>query len=153
MTVSIFAAAKYLAKRSNWSLSNLELQKLLYLSHMFYMGRHNGEPLVAGNFEAWDYGPVHPDLYRRARIFGSDDVQNIFHEVSDLEPGSPEAAILDEAYDSIGNAGPGRLVNATHRKDGAWERAYIPGARHCVIPNGDILREYQELDGAADAAA
>lgn len=38
MTVSVLAAAKRLAQRSNWSLSNLELQNILYLAHMFYMG-------------------------------------------------------------------------------------------------------------------
>lgn len=153
MAVSVLSAAKHVARRSDWSLSNLELQKILYLAHMFYLGRTGGQPLIAGNFEAWDYGPVHPDLYRRARIFGSEDVQNIFQESPDVPDGTPEGEILNEAYDSLGKAGPGRLVNATHRKNGAWEKAYIPGLRHCVIPNADILREYQELDEAADAAA
>jgi uncharacterized phage-associated protein len=127
-------------------LSNLELQKLLYLAHMFYLGRTGGEPLVPGYFEAWDYGPVHPDLYQRAKIFGSDPVENIFH--ANAEPTGPELAILDEAYDSLGRSGPGRLVNATHRRGGAWDRNYHPGIRHCVIPNQDILSEYQGLNDA-----
>ncbi len=148
MTVSVFSAAKHLAERSGWSLSNLELQKLLYLAHMFYLGRA-GEPLVHGQFEAWDYGPVHPDLYHKAKIFGSDSVQNIFHSIADL-PDIAERAIIDEAYASLGNAGPGRLVNATHRKNGAWDKAYSPGVRHCVISNKDILTEYHELNGGND---
>lgn len=145
MTISVLSAAKHLAKRSGWTLSNLELQKILYLAHMFHLGRNNGEPLVRGLFEAWEYGPVHPDLYRKAKIFGSDPVENVFHGIAEIGVGS-EQAILDEAYDSLGNAGPGKLVNATHRKGGAWETNYIPGVRHCVIPNEDILREYQGLD-------
>ena len=74
MTVNVLNAAAHLIERSNQSLSNLELQKLLYLAHMFYMGRYDGEPLVHGEFEAWDYGPVHPTLYQRARTFGSNPV-------------------------------------------------------------------------------
>lgn len=151
MSVSVLSAAKHIAQRSGWSLSNLELQKIIYLAHMFFLGR-TGQPLVNGSFEAWDYGPVHPDLYRRARIFGSDKVQDIFHDVPPIPPGD-ERAILDEAYDSLGHAGPGRLVNATHRRGGAWENHYIPGVRHCIIPNEAIQREYVELDGPAPGYA
>ncbi|WP_352637249.1 type II toxin-antitoxin system antitoxin SocA domain-containing protein [Mesorhizobium sp. M0145] len=101
--------------------------------------------MVDGHFEAWEYGPVHPDLYQRLKIFGADRVDNIFYGIGDLNPG-PERAILDEACRDLGKLGPGRLVNATHRKDGAWAKNYIPGMRHCVIPNADILNEYRELD-------
>ncbi len=148
MTISVHSAAKRLASRSGWTLSNLKLQKILYLSHMFYLGRTDGEPLISGLFEAWDYGPVHPSLYHRAKIFGSDAVDNIFHDCHEPDKGQARD-ILDEAYDSLGQVGPGRLVNATHRKGGAWDANYIPGAKNCVIPNEDILMEYRELDDAA----
>ncbi|UCA46162.1 Panacea domain-containing protein [Pseudochrobactrum sp. XF203] len=143
MAVSVLSAAKHMAERSGWSLSNLELQKLIYLAHMFFLGR-TGEPLVNGHFEAWDYGPVHPELYRVARIFGRNKVENIFHNTPDL-PRGREQEILDEAYDNIGKVGAGRLVNATHRKDGAWERNYVPGERHSLIPTQHIIEEYQGL--------
>ena len=145
MTVPVFSAAKRLAKRSGWTLSNLELQKILYLAHMFHLGRTDGEPLVYGQFEAWDYGPVHPDLYHRAKVFGADPVEDIFYDVDEPSEGA-ERSVLDEAYDALGESGPGRLVNATHRVNGAWYANYIPGQRHCVIPNKDILREYRELE-------
>jgi uncharacterized phage-associated protein len=150
MAVSVLSAARAIGKRSDWTLSNLELQKIIYLAHMFYLGRTDGLALVFGQFEAWDYGPVHPELYRRARIFGSDPVQDIFDQSP--FPQGAEKVILDEAFDSLGSAGPGRLVNATHRKGGAWETHYAPGVRHCAIPNQDILAEYLALDGGADNA-
>jgi uncharacterized phage-associated protein len=121
------------------------MQKILYLAHMFELGR-TGNPLVHGSFEAWDYGPVHPELYHRAKIFGSDPVENIFTDARLPEEGTPECAIIDEAYGSLGNVGPGRLVNLTHRRGGAWETNYIPGARNIIIPNDDILKEYRELE-------
>lgn len=145
MAISVLSAAKRLGKKSNWSLSNLEMQKILYLAHMFFMGRNNGEPLIRGNFEAWDYGPVHPDLYHRVKIFGSDDVQDIFPNIEPPAKGSREREIIDEAYENLGDLGPGRLVNATHQPNGAWDQNYLPGKRHIIIPNEDILREYREL--------
>ena len=144
MTISILSAARRLGESSGWTLSNLELQKLAYLAHMFYMGRHSGEPLVHGHFEAWDYGPVHPDLYHRAKMFGSDYVQSfIFNGVSDAA--GREKEILDEAYRDLGHVKAGRLVSATHRCGGAWEINYRPGAKGVIIPNADILAEYATL--------
>jgi uncharacterized phage-associated protein len=143
MAISVLAAAKWLGQKSNWSLSNLELQKLIYLAHMFFLGR-TGKPLVSGVFEAWDYGPVHPTLYHVVKMFGARPVENIFGTVPDLEDGE-EKSILGEAYDVLGGVGASRLVAATHRKDGAWDKNYIPGQRHCIILNSDILHEYNNL--------
>lgn len=144
MTVLVISAAKHIAKRSGWALSNLELQKILYIAHMFHLGRTNGQPLVYGSFESWDYGPVHPDLYHKVKVFGSDPVQNVFHDTQDIE-NCPERDILDEAFDNFGNAGHGKLVSATHRFGGAWDLNYMRGAKHCLIPNEDILNEYERL--------
>jgi len=147
MTINVMSAAKRLAEKSNWCLTNLELQKIVYLAHMFYMGRNGGQPLVSGNFEAWDYGPVHPELYHRAKIFGSDKVKSfIFSNTPD--PSGSERAILDEAFASLGHVPAGRLVNATHRKGGAWEINYKPGVRGIIIPNSDIVSEYNNLGNA-----
>lgn len=150
MTIPVLSAAKRVAKRSGWTLSNLELQKIVYLAHMFHLGR-TGDPLVHGLFEAWDYGPVHPDLYHRVKVFGADPVGDIFYDAAEPAEGSPEREILDEAYDGLGDAGPGRLVNATHRPGGAWDANYIPGVRHCIIPNEDILSEYRGLENGTAA--
>ena len=83
MSISVSAAAKRLCERSGWSLTNLKLQKLLYISHMFHLGK-TGEPLVNGHFEAWDYGPVSPFLYHKVKVFGSSPVENIFHSTPDI---------------------------------------------------------------------
>lgn len=146
MTISVLSAARLLGLKSGWTLSNLELQKIIYLAHMFYLGRA-GQPLVAGNFEAWDYGPIHPSLYHRAKVFGSDPVGNVFHDAPNVPEGAARS-ILEEAYEKLGSAGPGRLVKATHRPNGAWAINYIPGVRGRVISNHDILAEYRMLSNA-----
>lgn len=140
MTVSPLAAAKRLCEKSGWSISNLELQKLLYIAHMFYLGR-TGAPLISGHFEAWDYGPVHPALYHRAKVFGSSPVRNVFRMAEELIAGD-EVDVLDETIASLSNAPPGKLVAITHWEDGAWAKHYSPGSRSAVIPNDDIRQEY-----------
>lgn len=38
MTVSVLSAAKTLAEMTDWNLSNLEMNKILYLAHMLRLG-------------------------------------------------------------------------------------------------------------------
>lgn len=60
MTVSSIDASKTLCELSGWQTSNLRLQKLLYIAHMYYMRGGKGD-LVRENFEAWKFGPVERD--------------------------------------------------------------------------------------------
>ncbi|MGL5446458.1 MAG: Panacea domain-containing protein [Rhabdaerophilum sp.] len=145
MTVSVFSAAKQLGETSSWSLTNLEMQKILYLAHMFHLGRTNGEPLVFGHFEAWDYGPVHPDLYHRLKIFGRSAVQDVFYDAVSLKAGA-ERDIINEAYEQLGHIGAGRLVSATHRPNGAWHTNYVVGSKGCLIQNSEILQEFRSAE-------
>lgn len=142
MSVSVFAAARRLCERSGWSISNLEVQKLLYIAHMLHLGRHN-KPLVPGHFEAWDYGPVHPKLYHHVKVFGSSPVKDVFHAFPS-EIDSAASRDIDETIDLLAGAPPGKLVAITHREDGAWAKHYIPGMRNIIIPNEDILEEYAD---------
>ena len=103
MTISVLEAAKYLGGRSRWSLSNLKMQKLIYIAHMFHLGIYKKE-LVHRFFEAWDYGPVHPDLYHYAKVFGADPVDNIFYSISNLKDEETEISILDAVEEQLGGA-------------------------------------------------
>lgn len=143
MTISILQAAKHLSEQVGWSLSNLKIQKILYIAHMHHLG-HYDTPLVQGLFEAWDYGPVHPTLYHRAKIFGSDPVGNIFRSFGILEEKRTEKRILDAAAEQLAGVSSAQLIATTHRKNGAWAKHYIPGAKGIEIPNEDILQEYRE---------
>ncbi|MDQ2080235.1 DUF4065 domain-containing protein [Xanthobacteraceae bacterium Astr-EGSB] len=142
MAVSALSAARTLCEMRDWTVSNLEIQKILYLAHMFHLGKTRGQPLVREDFEAWDYGPVLPEVYHRAKPFGSDRVRNVFHWVSALDAVSPEYATLKEASDATKGLSAGRLVAITHWDHGAWANAYRPGLRGAKITNAAILDEY-----------
>lgn len=132
--------AKYLCELSGWSLTNLKLQKILYLSHMVHLGTV-GTPLLGEKFQAWDLGPVLPGLYHEVKIFGNEPIQNIFYKVPDPSP--EVAAFLKRAWDALGKRSASQLVSMTHDNGGAWAKHYRPEARGVVIPDEDILAEYQ----------
>ena len=139
---SPLAAARHMCERSEWALTNLELQKMLYLAQMMYLGT-KGERLINGSFEAWDYGPVLPSVYSEVKAFGRGPIRflpSIFGR--SVEPSRAE--MLDDAYDQLSKKTAGQLVNITHWSKGAWARNYRPGVRGIVIPDDDIIREYRD---------
>lgn len=142
--MAIFAegAAKKICTLGSWNVTNLQLQKLLYLGHMIFMGRTNGAPLLCESFEAWDYGPVVPKIYRKVKMYGSCPVRDVFYTAGGVE-GTPEGQMLDQIIPPFLQLPASELVAITHWEDGAWARHYLPGARGVRIPNEDILQEYR----------
>lgn len=133
------------AAKTFWDLcggqvSNLSLNKLLYIAHMFYLGEH-GAPLASREFEAWDYGPVEPDLYHKLKAYGSEDVPDIFPVESYIND-SNEFNVITKVAEAVGHARPGKLVSITHWDNGAWSRVYEPGIKGLVIPDKYILEEF-----------
>jgi uncharacterized phage-associated protein len=145
MSIASASAARHICARGNWGVTNLALQKILYMAHMVHLGR-TGKRLVEAQFQAWDYGPVEPSLYRQVRIFGNKPIQDIFFWAPPIVAG-PEVSTLDEACDFLGQKSPGELVAMTHWQNGAWARHYVPGAKSIPIPDADIIAEYHARIG------
>lgn len=147
MAIDVLRAAKQLCKVSEWTLTNLELQKIIYLCHMQFMAEKD-KPLVEGEFQAWDYGPVHPVLYHRLKCFGANSIPKFaFKNVEDLDPNEyeDEIAILTEGAKSFPHPSGSTLVAITHREGGAWEKLYEHGVKGNVITDNYILEEYEDL--------
>jgi uncharacterized phage-associated protein len=146
MAVAANRAARAACEASGWCLSNLKLQKILYIAHMLRLAE---EPsgLIEEPFEAWDFGPVIPSLYHRAKVFGSGPVRNIFHGVAALDDATQRAVTF--AVNATSTWSAGALVAFTHSADGAWAKSYRSGLRGVRIPNRDILDEYHKRWGQA----
>lgn len=144
MAVSALSAAKTICELKNWDVTNLALQKILYLAHMYHLGCHSGAPLIFEDFEAWNYGPVVPELYRRMKPFGASKVGNVFHWIEPVKADTPEYKSLQAAVSGTRNLTAGQLVANTHRDDGAWATFYKPDVRGITIPNSAILNEYNQ---------
>lgn len=139
--MSTYRAAKTIWDLCDGRVSNLSMQKLLYLSHMMELGSGHG-PLASRPFEAWDYGPVEPDLYHKLKAYGGSKVPDIFYD-QPYTSDDPEYASIAEVVRQVGNATPRKLVAITHWEGGAWSRHYSAGRRGIQIPDSDILAEYQ----------
>ncbi|WP_298618718.1 Panacea domain-containing protein [uncultured Zoogloea sp.] len=142
MVVPALSAARSVCELKDWTVSNLELQKLLYIAHMFRLGEAQA-PLVAESFQAWDYGPVVPQVYRQVKGFGSGPIRNVFNWVPSVPPG-PELDTLRRTVDLTRGMTAGTLVAITHWPQGAWSKVYQPNTTGITIPNHLIAQEYEE---------
>ena len=143
MSIHALSAAKHLGVLSGWSKTNLDLQKILYIAHMIHLGEH-GKPLVKDHFQAQVFGPVHPVLYHKAKIFGAKPVRNIFRSIGDLDKNLSETNTLNRTYNVVSEFSGAKLVAITHCDYGAWAKNYKPDKMRNTIPNADILEEYNK---------
>ena len=143
MAARMSSVAKYICEKSDWTVSNLELQKLMYLAQMVYMGRYDGSKLFSSGFEAWDYGPVIPDLYHRLKGYGAESVPNVFDDALIFKDTDPRRQVMNDVCNKFLAFDAGQLVEITHWENGAWAKHYVPKARHIRIPDGDIWEEYK----------
>jgi uncharacterized phage-associated protein len=150
MTISYRDAVAFLCAKAGWSLTNLQIQKILYMADMNFVGQGKGR-LISEDFEAWDYGPVLPSLYRDCKPFGSKAVPNVFWGASDLN-GTQEGAILSLAWDMLKGKSAGELVETTHWQNGAWAKRYVPGVKCIKISTQDMINEYNARRSAKSAA-
>ncbi|ULH08245.1 Panacea domain-containing protein [Alcaligenes faecalis] len=141
MGMTAMQAAKHACEASGWTLTNLQLQKILYLAHMIYAGRHKKEMIDSESFQAWNYGPVLPSLYHAASAFGSKPVRNIFRSVP---PSTDRLAkeLIEEAVQNYADAPPFELVELTHDANSAWSKYFKDGRRGIEIPFSAVAQEY-----------
>ena len=151
MSISVFSAAEYICKRSNWSLSNLKLQKLLYFAQMVALGVY-GKEIISEDFQAWALGPVNSDLYHEAKIYGSDPVKTL-PAVIGPNPLGLSMRLLDQVLRSMGDKSVGELIRISHWPEGAWAKNYVKGDKSIVIPKEDMAEEYRKRKELMSASA
>jgi uncharacterized phage-associated protein len=142
MSIPLKDAASFVCERGSWKVSNLALQKILYLGQMVHLGR-NGTRLFDAGFEAWDYGPVIPQLYSMAKPFGDKPLPSLLFPRAQIR-NAPEYRILEECSVYGLSKTPGQLVAMTHWDSGAWAKHYRPGIKGIKIPDSDIANEYRD---------
>jgi uncharacterized phage-associated protein len=138
------------------TVTNLALQKIVYFCHVWSLIALGG-PLVRQKFEAWEFGPVLPYLYRafrnydRAPIVGratyidsTDGRQRIVGYDFDFETES----LLRETVEFYSRLRAGDLIELSHVEGGPWHLVWNhtgmvnPGMK---IDNTHILKFYSKV--------
>jgi uncharacterized phage-associated protein len=101
------------------SLSNLKLQKLMYYAQGVHLAMH-GSPLFPEAIEAWEHGPVVPELYHSFKQHGSEPIPP--DETFDPSELSQELRdMLNEVYAVYGQFSASQLRTMTH-DEAPWKQ-------------------------------
>ncbi|NUY80482.1 DUF4065 domain-containing protein [Flavobacterium sp. MAH-1] len=109
------------AKQDGQELSNMKLQKLLYIANGLYLAK-SGTPLIEDPIEVWPYGPVVREVYHRFKTYGNKEipVSNDIPEI-DLDIDSRDA--IEFALEISKRVSAIQLSNWTHKEGAPWTEA------------------------------
>lgn len=122
-------------------ISNLKLQKLVYYAQAYHLALY-GEPLFRDRIEAWEHGPVVPELYHAYKEYGAGNIPAP-HDFDAAEYHDETADLLDEVYDVFGQYSAWKLRNMTH-EERPWIEAYEGGEGNRVISHNSMREFYRD---------
>ena len=129
MTVAKYIVSK--CTREHTPVSNLQLQKILYFVQKESL-LYDGGPIFADEIEAWQFGPVVPNVYFHFSGFGA---MPIVMEYETPEFEEEEEELIDDVVARKKMLYPWDLVEETHKTGGAWDQIYCGGrGNRQVIP-------------------
>ena len=99
-------------------ITNLKLQKVLYFAQAYYLSKV-GRLLFSDNIEAWAYGPVVPDVYKK---FRSNKSNPIIFEKDTSSLSDEDKEILKKVWGTFGGYSASKLVDITHAHT-PWKEA------------------------------
>ena len=117
---SIFRAANFIIDASENTVTNLQLQKLLYFVYGSWLALKD-DVFSIEYPEAWVYGPVFPDVYFKYKKFGADEITR---KLTDNELNDNEEEVITEVYDIWGHLTGAELINRTHSAGSPWDQTY-----------------------------
>ncbi len=130
-------------------LTHLQIQKLVYFAHARLLVLH-GQPLIDQAFEAWEYGPVVPDLYHALKHTGSEEVLEIIPVEEPPVYSFRETDIFNWCFKQYGCLSGPRLTTLTHAGDSPWSEA---AARDQTLISNDDIAHYHALEWESDSLA
>ena len=127
------------AQRDGRSMSIMSLLKLTYIAHGWHLEMQDA-PLFKNRIEAWQYGPVIPDVYNAFRRQGINVTGPVSVKQCALE--ADDEKLLEQVYDIYGSLSAFQLSDLTHVTGGPWDIASKTGGNYALIHEELIKKHY-----------
>ncbi|PHR46742.1 MAG: hypothetical protein COA32_09680 [Fluviicola sp.] len=137
-------------------VTQMQLQKMVYFAHGITLAYTEGKnKLVKEKFEAWDFGPVIPEIYHEFKQFGAKPITpevdiyrliNKGRKFESIELENPtEKKIVDDTWEALKGLTGIQLSKWTHKDDSAWAKVYRRGSRSIKLKDEDIINDFTPL--------
>lgn len=138
--------ANFFVTYSGYTKTPLQVQKLTYISHGYMLGIHD-IPLVHDTVEAWEHGPVFPEVHHTYKGYGSGVIGRVSHEPKPFVD-QRQRDILTNVFEYYGRFCGYFLSDITHDNSvetTPWRQCYVHGAKHTPIDNSITKKYYKAL--------
>lgn len=133
-----------LAKKEGKQLTNMQLQKLVYVAHGWCLALLR-KPLFYNDVKAWEWGPVIPKLYNRLKKYGSGFVtDSIATNDSPIDPRTEDMSLIQSVWDAYKEFDGPQLSAMTHAEGTPWDETW-KSIRYGEISNEKIAEHYRQL--------
>ena len=112
-----------LARREGHSLTNMQVQKLAFMSHGVHLAAFDS-PLIHECPRAWTFGPVIPTLYESLRRYGSNTVTGMLEATDQVVANSSAEKAINATWDAYKGWTGAQLSKLSHVKGGPWDRVW-----------------------------
>lgn len=127
-------------------VTQMKVQKLLFFAQGYHLAKF-GEPLIIEEFEAWQYGPVVPNIYEDYKLYGSKLITD-----TDFAPRFKTMYLDYKAQDAIQytwdllkDISAMALSNWTHQPETPWSLVYSSNSKSTPIDNTAIKKYFEDL--------
>ena len=133
-----------LARRNSKVLTNMQLQKLVYIAHGYSLAKLR-QPLFYNNIHAFEWGPVIPNIYKPLSKYGAGEVKDylLTQEPPVAEDGQ-EMEIIKEVWEEYGQFSGLELSALTHRKGSPWSETWRTNPFGVI--SDELIAEYYRRD-------
>jgi uncharacterized phage-associated protein len=107
----------------NVPVTNMKLQKMIYIANGLYMAISGGSPLIRERVEAWPYGPVIKSVYDQFKMFGSGNITKKAAHQAVLTLADGEKSAIDHTWEMCRNIDGVQLSNWSHETNSPWDLA------------------------------
>lgn len=132
------------ARRDGKFLTNMQLQKLVYIAHGYSLAKL-GKPLFHNNIHAFEWGPVIPNLYKTLRQYGAGEVTNYVPTgEAPIAAESDEMEIINEVWHDYKEFSGLALSDLTHRQGSPWSETWR--TNQFGVISDELIAEYYRQD-------
>lgn len=133
-----------LAKREGVPLTNMQLQKLVYIAHGWSLALYD-TGLFDEEVHAWEWGPVIPKLYNKLKKYGAGFVTEPIPDAdSSNDSRLSELALIKRVWAAYGKFNGPKLSAITHIDGTPWSQIWH-SRPYQEIPSELIKQHYLQL--------
>jgi len=132
-----------LAENSGKPLTNMQLQKLVFLSQGYSLALL-GRQIYYHNTHAWQFGPVVPKLYKSLQKYGRSFVNEELQTDDQVIDPSQELDVIEAVWEVYGHMTGNQLSTLTHKDGTPWSVTW-KSSQFGVIPESVISEHYKSI--------